>query len=255
MTPAAFDLHARAEDHHWWFTGMRAIARQLLGTRQSWGAVLDAGCGTGGWLASLGGLAAPGVALDLQAYALATARRRGLSLLMQGSVTHLPFAEACFDLVTSLDVVYHQDVGSDQAALDEFYRVLRPGGRLLLQVPAYDWLRSRHDVEVFTRERYNRAELLRMLGQSGFEVERLTHANGLLLPVAVAWRLGEQLLPPGPARDLRLPPAPLNQLGLAVLALEWHWLARADLPFGLSLMAVARRPGAPGPVSPARSQS
>jgi SAM-dependent methyltransferase len=254
MKPTAFDLHARAEDHHWWFAGMRATARQLLDDGSAWGAVLDAGCGTGGWLASLADVCAPGVALDLQSYALATARRRGLTQLVQGSVTSLPFRDGCFDLVTSLDVVYHQDVGSDQMALDEFYRVLRPGGRLLLQVPAYDWLRSRHDLEVFTRERYSAPVVRRMLETSGFTVARLTHANGVLLPAAVAWRLTERWLPPGPARDLLIPSPPLNRLGLTALALERRWLARVDLPIGLSLMALARRPAAAEPLPLARSR-
>jgi hypothetical protein len=121
-------------------------------------------------------------------------------------------------------------------------RVLRPGGRLLVQVPAYDWLRGRHDREVATRERYTAASLRRKLEAAGFEVERVGHANTLLLPLAIGWRLVERWLPAADAADLAVPSAPVNALLKRVLAVERRWLARHDLPLGLSVIALARRP-------------
>jgi SAM-dependent methyltransferase len=242
LNQAAFDRLAAAEDRHWWFVGMRGIARQMLADAGPPGAVLDAGCGTGGFLATLADEGTTRVALDLARYALDLARQRGLGELVRASVTDLPCPDGSFDTVTSLDVVYHQAVGSDRAALAEFRRVLRPGGHLLIQVPAYDWLRSRHDAEVLTRERYSAAVLRERLESAGFEVVRLTYANSLLLPLAVTWRLSERWLPPGPARDLVVPPASLNALATAALALERRLLAVTELPFGLSVLALARRP-------------
>lgn len=155
-------------------------------------------------------------------------------------------ASECFDSVSSLDVVYHQAVGSDLAALREFYRVLRPGGRLLIQVPAYDWLRSRHDDEVGTRERYSAAVLKDRLQLAGFAVERLTYANGLLLGAAVLCAT-ERFTPAGPARDLRL---------LRRRSTAWRWRSSISAPLDRrrppsalllrrSVIATARRPFPP----------
>ena len=249
MNRAAYRTLARVEDQHWWYLGMRATALSLLLGFGDPGELLDAGCGTGGWLQALArarGAHRPAVALVLYRYALEWAGRRGIGQRCQATVTALPLASECFDSVSSLDVVYHQAVGSDLAALREFYRVLRPGGRLLIQVPAYDWLRSRHDDEVGTRERYSAAVLKDRLQLAGFAVERLTYANGLLLGAAVLWRLTERFTPAGPARDLSIPPAPINRLAVAVLDLERRWIAAGHrLPFGLSVIATARRPFPP----------
>ena len=109
-----------------------------------------------------------------------------------------------------------------------------------------DWVRSRHDDEVGTRERYSAAVLKDRLQLAGFAVERLTYANGLLLGAAVLWRLTERFTPAGPARDLSIPPAPINRLAVAVLDLERRWIAAGHrLPFGLSVIATARRPFPP----------
>ena len=245
MNQAAYRTLARVEDLHWWYLGMRATALSLLLRTGDPGELLDAGCGTGGWLAALARArpeAPAAVAVDLYRDALLWAGRRGVRQRCQATVTALPLKSESFDSVSSLDVVYHQAVGSDLAALREFHRILRPGGRLLIQVPAYDWLRGRHDDEVGTRERYNAHLLADRLRQAGFEVERLTYANGLLLGAAILWRFAERFTPAGPARDLTIPPEPINRLAIAVLDVERRWIAAGHrLFFGLSVIATARR--------------
>jgi SAM-dependent methyltransferase len=179
--------------------------------------------------------------VDIAPRALQLARERSLTRLALGSVDALPIASQRFDLVTSFDVLYHLRVNDDLQALRELCRVLRPGGLLLIRVPALNWLRGRHDVAVHTRHRYARAELRTKLQKAGFLVQHLTFANSLLFPLAPVKRLLEQRdresLP-----DLWRPPGPLNRILARTLGSEASLIRRRSLPLGLSLIAVATRP-------------
>jgi SAM-dependent methyltransferase len=235
------------EDRLWWFKGMRDISLALLkryipDSRKL--AVLDAGCGTGGMLQHLYELGAP-VGIDISADALHFAGRRDNRLLANASVSRIPFLDGTFDLVTSFDVVYHRAVADDVEALAEMARVLRPGGTLFIRVPAYDWLRSRHDEAVHTRQRYGRKELEEKLENAGFHLLYMTHANCLLFPIAVAKRVMEKVLTPQ-TRDSEVEPMaePWNGLLYRVLRFEAFILRYGKLPFGLSVVALARRQSA-----------
>jgi SAM-dependent methyltransferase len=232
------------EDHLWWFKGMRDISLALLKrfiTDSHRLAVLDAGCGTGGMLQHLRELGAP-VGIDISTDALHFAGRRKDQLLANASVSHIPFPDGTFELVTSFDVVYHRAVADDAKALAEMARVLRPGGTLLIRVPAYDWLRSRHDEAVHTRQRYRKRELKEKLENAGFHPLYMTHTNCLLFPIAVTKRLMEKVLTPE-TQDSEVEPMaePWNGLLYSVLRLEAFVLRYGKLPFGLSLVALARR--------------
>ncbi len=243
MDPSEYQTIYTVEDRHWWYTGMRRITLALL--EETYGGradldVLDAGSGTGG---ALGYLARFGrvTGIDYSPLALDFCRARAHSRLAQGSVTALPFAPASFDLVTSFDVLYHRAVGDPGDALTEFRRVLRPGGRALLRLPAYDWLRGRHDAVIHTARRFTTSGLLDWLCEAGFAVERLTYANTLLFPLAAAKRLLEPLLPGPPGHsDVTPNPVWFDAALSAVLGLEAAWLRRRDLPFGLSVVALGR---------------
>jgi SAM-dependent methyltransferase len=247
MEPEEYDNIARLEDVHWWYTGMRALAAAWL-RRSVWpdlirpGAppprLLDAGCGTGGGLRWLSAQAAA-TGIDYSPFALAHARR-GPAPIAQASVQALPVAAGAFDLVTSFEVLYHLAVTDDAAALREFSRVLRPGGWLLLRVPAHDWLRGAHDRQVHTRRRYSRAGLRHKLVAAGFDIERLSYVGLSLVVPALLRRFTERAA--RPRSDVTLPPPLVNTLLYAVLRGEGPWLARFNLPAGLSLMALARRP-------------
>lgn len=245
-----YDLTFRLEDRLWWYLGMRRVMAALLPAPTGRWDVLDAGCGTGGttaWLARYGRV----VGIDRAPEALALARSRQLARLVRGSVDRLPFADASFDLLASFDVIYHRAV-DDRAALAEFHRVLRPGGLALIRLPAYDRLRGAHDRAVHTRHRYTAAELAGLLGAAGFRVERISYANTLLFPAALARRLGESRAADSSARapresgattgDFWEPPAALNRLLELPLALEAALIRRGlALPFGLSVVALARK--------------
>jgi len=237
-------MYAR-ERTHWWYVGMRAVAKALIDGKVGTGhplEVLDAGCGTGAgleWLARYGRV----TGFDLSDEALGFCRERGLRRLVRGSVEYLPFPDARFDLVATFDVLYHQWVADDGRALRELWRVLRPGGWLVLRVPALRWLAGRHDAAVYTRHRYSRAEVIARLTAAGFVVERATYANCLLLPLVGAKRLAERWASGSPA-DLDSTPGWLNSVLKRVLGLEAQLLRRMSFPVGVSVLALARRPEA-----------
>lgn len=244
------------EDDHWWYTGMRRVADALLGGCVNGGAsaapnaigrgrldVLDAGCGTGGNSAHLRRYGRV-TGIDFAPEALYFARERPGLRLARATVEALPFADGSFDLVLSNDVLCHLGVASDVAAVREFARVLRPGGVLFLQLPAYQWLRSHHDEAVQTGHRYTARELRSLLRAGGLRVRRLTYANSVLLPVAAAWRTLNRVWPRRTAAersDVRPVAAPLNAAMRTALALEAVLLARRNLPFGLSVIGVAQK--------------
>jgi SAM-dependent methyltransferase len=246
MEREQYAIMARREERHWWYAGMRRVALAVLGKTlgdRRGLRILDAGCGTGGTTVELGRFGDV-VGVDLAWEALEPARARGLRALSRASIEHLPFGQSTFDVATSFEVVYHLGVGSDACALREIRRVLKPGGVFLLRVPAHDWLRGEHDRLVHTRHRYTRGEVLHKLGEAGFVVERLSWANSLLFPPAVAKRLLERTNGNHAAAtepDLWQPPGAINDLLEGLVAVEALLIPRGvPLPFGLSVLAVAR---------------
>jgi SAM-dependent methyltransferase len=255
MEEAEYRKLAAVEDRMWYFASLHALIERVLQARL--GArpaqILDAGCGTGGLIARLGPLhpAWAWTGVDVSSLACALARERWSAPLRQGfggraepalpriveaNITALPFPPASFDAVVSADVLYH--VADDRAALQEFRRVLRPGGVLILNLPAHPWLWSYHDVAVGGLRRYRRSGLGRQLRSADFSSVRLTHWNTLLLPL-IAFR--RKCLPaPAGGSDVQEFSLPLELLGRAATALERGWLDLAPLPFGSSLLAVAR---------------
>jgi SAM-dependent methyltransferase len=236
---------AAVEDRMWYFRALHGHVRHALdGMNRSGGMrVLDAGCGTGGLIRRMAterpSWQWSGVDLSPLAIALARGRCPAGADLREAAVTALPWGEAAFDAVVSADVLYHVD--DDAAALREFFRVLRPGGRLVLNVPAYRWLWSYHDVAVHSRRRYHRGEMVGKLQATGFAVGRATYWNTLLFPLIVVRR---KLLPaPRTGGDVQLSAAPLEAAYRAVMAAERGWLRAGRLPFGSSLFAVAAKPG------------
>jgi SAM-dependent methyltransferase len=247
MEREQYAVMARCEERHWWYAGMRRVALAVLEHALAGRTnlrILDAGCGTGGTTVELRRFGDV-VAVDLAWEALGPARTRGLNALTRASIEKLPFGAATFDVATSFEVVYHLGVGSDTSALAEMRRVLKRDGLFLLRVPAHDWLRGEHDRLVHTRHRYSRGEVATKLSEVGFSVERLSWANTVLFPPAVAKRLLERSNGHGNTTaaepDLWQPPGPINALLESAVAVEALAIPRGvSLPFGLSLIAVAR---------------
>ncbi|MBL6076522.1 class I SAM-dependent methyltransferase [Belnapia sp. T18] len=243
MEPAEYDLMDAAEQGMWWYRALHAHAiAALQSVRIGPGGLLDAGCGTGGFLARLRA-AQPGLkAAGLEYFAPAAARARakaGVPVAI-GSVNAMPFAAGCFGAVASLDVLSHAAVEPD-AALGEMARILAPGGLLVLNLPAYDWLLSAHDLRVRNIRRFTAGGVRRLLAASGFTATRTRYWNALLLPVMAAQR---KLLASAPHHGSDVAPFPpwLDRSLHAVTVLERR-LMRLGLPFpaGGSILATAIR--------------
>ncbi|HVS50764.1 MAG TPA: class I SAM-dependent methyltransferase [Opitutaceae bacterium] len=204
--------------------------------------LLDAGCGTGGLIRRLARERPEwkwtGVDFSRIACGIARERVGAGAEIVEASVTALPFGDGAFDAVVSADVLYHVD--DDAAALREFFRVLRPGGVVVLNLPAYRWLWSYHDVAVHSRRRYDRGEVRAKLRAAGFGAVRATYWNTLPFPLVVVRR--KLLPPPRDGSDVHLFPAPVEAMFNGAMALERGWLrAVGRLPFGSSVLAVARK--------------
>jgi SAM-dependent methyltransferase len=240
-----------AEPSQWWYVGMRALSLALLEPalsrlREERGALvlLDAGCGTGENLRHLARWGRA-VGMDLAPQALAFCRERGVRVA-RASLGRLPFAAGRFDCVTSFDVIYHAWVLDDRAAVAEMARVLRPGGLLLVRVPALRVLWGAHDVAVASRHRYTASELRALLAAAGLSMLRLTYGNSILFPLLLARRSLDRFT--GRAgSDVGFLPAPLEWTFRRLLQTEAALVRRGvSLPLGASLFALARKPNAAG---------
>ena len=234
-----------AEEAQWWYAGQREIASALLGPALGAEAprprrLLDAGCGTGFNLLALGRLGRA-TGIDLAPEAIAFCRERGVRAV-RASLLALPFPDAAFDAVTSFDVVYHAWVTDDRAAVAEMARVVRPGGLLLVRVPALQVLWGAHDTEVQSRHRYTRAELRALLEGCSLRVERATYCNSFLFPLLLVRRALDRLLG-REGSDVSFLPPPLEWAFARALIAEAA-LVRAGIsfPIGASVVALARRP-------------
>lgn len=242
MDSSLYQQMRELEDRHWWFQGRRAIVASLLraSALPSGAKILDLGCGTGGNLAMLSQFGdVLGAELDAQAAQLAS--ERGIAPVVRGKLPDaLPLAAGEFQCVTLLDVLEH--IEDDRATLDAVNALLAPNGQLLLTVPAFPFLWGPHDEAHHHQRRYRAGQLRGMLQAAGFEVTTLSYCNSwLFAPVAVV-RLLRKLLPAGDAgTELALPPAPVNALLAMLFAGERYFLRWFRLPFGVSLVAQARK--------------
>jgi SAM-dependent methyltransferase len=238
-----YEIMYRAEQSHWWYQGMAAITRSILEIFYVPGsglAILDAGCGTGAGLLFLSQYGSV-TGLDISAHALRFCADRGCTEVARASVMALPFRDETFDLVASFDILYFEGI-RDEIALQETARVLRPGGRALLRVPAFDWLRGMHDVRVSTAHRYTSKELAGKLVKSGFEIELLSYANILLFPLALLKRFTEKWrLTPQQDSDIAVNVGAFSGLLKSCLVLESRLIRYWRFPFGLSVVAVAKK--------------
>lgn len=242
MEPGEYALMDQAEGAMWWYRALHARMRDALaGVR---GRVLDAGCGTGGLLAGLRGLA--GVALfglEYDALAAPRAAAKSGAPVVRGSINALPFADASFDAVLSADVLCHAAV-DPPTALAELHRVLRPGGRLVLNMPSYQWLLSAHDHRVHNTRRTTATALRRDLEAAGFARVRARYWNALLLPLMVLQRkVLARGAPDGGGEmvsDVTAFPPPIDATFHALTELERR--LGLPMPAGGSVLAVAERP-------------
>lgn len=252
MEPTFYEDYYRHENNHWWFRWRFDLITRLVGSLGSGDSfrILDAGCGTGQMTKRLGAI---GLAfgLDSAPEAIAFARSRGVERLAQGSITAPPFANGAFDCVLALDVIEHVD--DDIGILSSLFKILRPGGHLIVTVPAFDALWSEHDEINHHKRRYRAPQLKALIENAGFQTDRVTYCNtALYLPVLVtrkAKNLARALnLRRGGNADHALKsdlgdyPSLVNDGLYKLMRGETRLMEHVNLPFGVSILAVATRP-------------
>ena len=239
MERVVYEKMAELDERHWWYCARRdilaALIRRLVNPPPG-AAILEIGCGTGHnltMLAQFGRVDA--LELDDQARAVAE-KRLGKSILSAPLPELKGVPERHYDLIGAFDVVEHID--KDHAALMSIERRLKPGGKLVMTVPAHQWMWSAHDVVNHHVRRYSRRGLQRLIADTPLHLEAIGYFNSLLFPVAVAERMASKLRGKDEA-DLTMPGALLNGMLEKTFALERHLIGRVPLPPGLSLFAVA----------------
>jgi SAM-dependent methyltransferase len=242
------------DEHHWWYRGRRRIIRAELARLplppRAQSHVLDAGCGSGRTLEELVDYGSvSGIELNPDAASVARSRGADGFDVREGRLEELPWPDATFDLITCLDVIEHTP--DDRLTLGSLRRVCKPGGWLLVTVPAYQALWSRHDVANHHYRRYSRTALREAAVGAGWNVVRMTSFNSLLLAPAAAVRLAQRwrgIEANGDyTPDLHIGPGWLNGVLERPLQAEARWLRRGRrLPAGLSLLGVFRNPPTAG---------
>lgn len=249
MNDHEYALMRQVEDSHWWYAVLREsvaaeVSRHLDGMTDA--RILDAGCGTGGMLEVLrrenrswqiGGL-------DFSSRALAHVRERGFSDVMQARVDAMPYPDASFDAVVSLDVLYFAGV-NERKAMEEFHRVLKEGGVLVLNLPAFDILRGEHDLAVSGVRRYTPFRVRELLSECSFDIMRVHCWNAWLFVPILCWRLLSRLRRSGNAAqaksDLAMPPEPLNKVLTALARWDMAFCRAIHSPLGTSVLVVAKK--------------
>ncbi len=234
----------RIDTTHFYYKTMVAMVKQFVRKYAISGrplTILDAGCGTG-YLSCALHQFGDVVCVDIHPIAVNIARARGLTV-KQASVTSLPFRSELFDTVVSVDVLYHRRIKNDEKALFEFFRVLKPGGVLLLRVPAHSHLYSRHDAFVHAARRYSKKEITGKVQKTGFIIEYGSYAQGFLYPMRLICKLVETVRKQNSGSDIGNVPGFINRVLSLLLRGELLFQNIISLPIGIGVYVVARKPG------------
>jgi ubiquinone/menaquinone biosynthesis C-methylase UbiE len=249
MKPGEHDIMRGVEDHYWWYRALREHVANSIQPGSPKFSLLDAGCGTGGMLATLREKFPGAVLAGIDASedgVRHTVERSLEAQVLNASVHELPFPSSSFDFVLSLDVWSHANV-DDALAAHETHRVLRPDGQLILNLAAFEFLKGAHDYAVEVDRRYTRPQVRTVLEGAGFQIERLTYWNAMMMPpIALVRWLSQMHVARAPEEvpsDFRPLPSFVNQMLKRVAALELSASRHLSLPFGTSVFAIARKHG------------
>lgn len=242
MEAQVYQRMAELDSSHWWFVARREILESIIRRivrPPAQAQILEIGCGTGHNLEMLSRFGrVTATELDPDARALAS-ERLGRAVEPVALPDLSDFPERSFDIVALLDVLEH--VQADRSALEAIWTRLKPGGQLIVTVPANPWMWSAHDVAHHHYRRYRKAQLKRLARDAQYEIKLLSPFNALLFPLIAGVRAASKLLGRDSADDA-MPPGPLNALLRRLFALEAGLIGRLPMPFGVSLIAVLRRP-------------
>ena len=239
MEREVYEAMAEHDERHWWYRARRQVVAELIRRKVPLpkdAKLLEIGCGTGHNLPMLGEFGQVD-ALEVDPTARGMAEKRlGRTVLSSPLPALEGVSDDTYDMVAALDVVEH--IPDDKAALEGIARVLKPGGKLLMTVPAHQWMWSAHDVVNHHQRRYSKRDFRKLVDQSPLQLETIGYLNSLLFPLAMAQRLTSKITGKEDA-NLAPPAEPVNQVLERVFALERRLIGRIPLPPGLSLFAVA----------------
>lgn len=231
------------EGSHWWYVGLHELILYFVDKERAKRGplkILDAGCGTGR-LCQLMNKFGDVSGCDISSLALELCARRKVSVF-PADLNLIDLGIERYDVITSIDVLYHQRIQNDSEILSRFYRALKPGGILILNLPAYNFLKSRHDLAVHTRERYTKSVMMEKLKEAGLGVEKATYRIGFLFPIIALYRFMQHSDKDKPVSDVHIPPKLINSALLGLNRMEnWFIEKIAAIPFGTSLFVVARK--------------
>ncbi|HEY0044695.1 MAG TPA: class I SAM-dependent methyltransferase [Allosphingosinicella sp.] len=238
MERIVYDRMAELDERHWWYRARRAILADVIRRKVKLprdARILEIGCGTGHNLEMLQAFGkADGIEIDPAARAMAE-QRLGRTIGSAPLPQLTGVEDGAYDMVAILDVLEH--VEEDREALQSIARKLKPGGRILITVPAHPWMWSAHDVVNHHKRRYTRKGFKAVIAEAGLKLETVSWFNSLLFPLAAAARLAGRVTGKEDSDDA-LPPRPVNALFEAVFGLERYWVGRLPLPPGVSLLAI-----------------
>jgi len=238
MERIVYDRMAALDSRHWWYRARREVLAALIARRikpRQGARILEIGCGTGHNLAMLAGFGRVD-AIEMDTGARSVASSRLGHAVADASLPELAgVEEEAYDLIALLDVLEH--VEEDREALASIARRLKPGGKILITVPAHPWLWSAHDRVNHHHRRYTRKSLKAVVAAAGLKLDMLSWFNSLLFPLAAASRLAGRVAGKDDSDDA-LPAAPVNALFEKLFALERYALGRIPFPPGVSLVAI-----------------
>lgn len=247
MNSAEYRRMFEAEDSHWWYVGLHELVIScVMAESERIGRslrMLDAGCGTGRLLQLMSAYG------DVEGYdaseeAISFCHTRGVAA-SQADLNDLQLEPSRYDLITSIDVLYHTGIQDDVDVLRRLFAALKPGGVLILNLVAHEFLRSSHDIAVHTRERYTRRSLLQRVCTAGFSAEYASYRVSGLFPLIACYRLLHRGVTAKDkdtiVSDVVVPHPWINALLLAVIRFENRLMKRSALPFGSSVFVCARK--------------
>lgn len=241
MDESVYHLHYEQEEKHWWFAARAIIVRRIIekyGNLKPGDTILDIGCGTGAILKALSEKYRV-IGIDMSPLAVEYSRKRGLTDVFEMRVEDFPADRYDVRAALLLDVIEHID--DDLSVLERAREIVGPDGRVIVTVPAYMWMWSAHDVLHHHKRRYSARQLREVLDRAGLEPVKFTYYNTLLFPIGAA----KKLLDRGKSATidstkLDMPSPAMNSMLKAVFASEKGIVPNVDLPFGISLLAVAK---------------
>lgn len=235
------------EESHWWYVGLHELIMHFVDMERAKKGplkILDAGCGTGRLCQLMAGFGDVS-GCDISGIALELCFKRKIKTF-SADLNLADLGTENYDVITSIDVLYHRLIQDDRKVLTRFNKALKPGGILILNLPAYNFLKSRHDMAVHTRQRYTKSSTANKLKDAGFIIEKATYRVGFLFPFIAVYRLLQRLSMDKPddkaVSDVAMPSQFVNKTLLSLNRLENRFIKKiSDLPFGTSLFVVARK--------------